>query len=92
MPGEEVEILQDDCPVARLVVGAKEVLSPEQLAVLTVIPDESGEHHLEKDLEDFEEEDLQYEPMPIEYSHTIEVTRNFVGEIPPQKYSWDDDD
>jgi hypothetical protein len=39
-----------------------------------------------------EEDDLQYAPIPIKYSHTIEVTRNFVGEIPPQEYSWDDDD
>jgi hypothetical protein len=38
-----------------------------------------------------EDEDLQYEPMPIEYSHTIEVIRNFVGIIPPQEYSLDDD-
>jgi hypothetical protein len=40
----------------------------------------------------YEEEDLQYESVPIEYSRTIEVTRNFVGEIPPQSYVWDDDD
>jgi hypothetical protein len=40
----------------------------------------------------YEEEDLQYESVLIEYSRTIEVTRNFVGEIPPQSYVWDDDD
>jgi hypothetical protein len=39
-----------------------------------------------------EDNDLQYQPVPIKYSHTIEVIRNFVGEIPPQEYSWDDDD
>jgi hypothetical protein len=38
------------------------------------------------------DDDLRYEPMPIEYSHTIEVTRNFVGEIPPQAYVWDNED
>ncbi len=40
----------------------------------------------------YADDDLQYESVPIEYSHTIEVTRNFVGEIPPQSYVWDDDD
>ncbi|NJM45758.1 MAG: hypothetical protein HC860_05940 [Alkalinema sp. RU_4_3] len=93
MPGEGVEILQDDHPVARLVVGPKRVLRLEESEVLPVILDNGSEPHLEEDLEDFvDDEDVQYEQMPIKYSHTIEVTRNFVGEIPPQVYVWDDDD
>lgn len=37
------------------------------------------------------DEDLEYNPVPIKYSHSIQVTRRFVGRIPPRSYSLDDE-
>jgi hypothetical protein len=37
------------------------------------------------------DEDLEYNPVPIKYSHSIQVTRRFVGRIPPRSYSWDEE-
>ncbi len=37
------------------------------------------------------DEDLEYNPVPIKHSHSIQVTRRFVGRIPPRSYSLDDE-
>lgn len=37
------------------------------------------------------DEDLEYNPVPVKYSHSIQVTRRFVGRIPPRSYSLDDE-
>jgi antitoxin (DNA-binding transcriptional repressor) of toxin-antitoxin stability system len=46
-PGEEVQILQDDCPVARLMVEPKQVLQPRvpgsAIGTITIIA-EDDEH------------------------------------------------
>jgi hypothetical protein len=99
IPQPQLNLASESPFLAREYLPGPQHLSPEHWTIVSELERVSalGEKWRkvtpsEGNIDIFSEgEDLQYEPMPIEYSHTIEVIRNFVGIIPPQEYSLDDD-
>lgn len=91
-PGEEVEIVQNDYPVARLVIGPRKVLLSAQSEVPMVLHEENSKQGLEEDLEDsINDEDLEYSSVPSKRTFVVKANYRFTGRMAPLEYILDDE-